>query len=69
MEKYQTSSGGYFIKESQIKYLEGRLLTLIEALGLEKNQVVSLKSLVSQEVWDLLEPSYTWIEEEDIKKI
>lgn len=54
--------GGYVIKEAQIKHLEGVLLTHIEAMGLNDSQERAAKSLISQAVWNLLEPSYIWID-------
>ncbi len=60
--------GGYVIKEAQIKHLEGKLLTHIEAMGLNDSQERAAKSLVSQVVWDLLEPSYIWIDGNQLKE-
>lgn len=54
--------GGYVIRESQIKHLEGVLLTHLESMGLTDKQERAAKSLISQAVWDLLEPSYTWVD-------
>ena len=42
---------GYVMPEHQISTLIGRLLTLIEALGLKELQEKSIKELVKQEVW------------------
>ena len=47
----RVSGGAYAIQESQIKHLEGRLLTLVES-SLPTEQAVAMKSLVSQEVWN-----------------
>lgn len=42
---------GFVIGDQAPNYIIGRLLTLIEALGLKEKQEESLKSLVRQEVW------------------
>lgn len=44
---------GYILDNYHIEHLTGRLLTLIEALGLRESQEKSLKDLVKQEVWKL----------------
>lgn len=64
----KNSEGGYVIKEAQIKHLEGVLLTHIEAM-VPGPQQVAAKSLVSQAVWDLLEPSYIWIDGDVLKEV
>lgn len=61
----QETSGAYVIREEQLKHLEGRLLTMVEAFGVTNE---AAKSLISQEIWDIVE-NYTWIEEEEIKKL
>ena len=38
----------------KIGFLEGRILTLIETLGLPDKQESSLKNLVSNEIWSAL---------------
>jgi hypothetical protein len=63
----KNEDGGYVIKEAQIKRLEGVLLTHIEAVVPAGNQVAA-KSLVSQAVWDLLEPSYIWIDGDQLNE-
>ena len=43
------------IEEINIRYLEGRLLTLLESLGLPETQEQAIKGLVRDEVWRLPE--------------
>lgn len=45
---------GYVIGQSEISYLEGRLLTLIDSLGLRETQEKAIKDLVKQEIWSAL---------------
>ena len=42
------------------KRLEGRLLTLLESLGLQSTQEKAIKDLVRSEVWDMwdMQPSF-----------
>ena len=42
---------GYIVSGNTFDYLIGRLLTLIEAIGLKETQEKSLKDLIRQEVW------------------
>lgn len=53
-------TGGYIVVESQFQHLEGRLLTLVEALGLRESQEKSVKDLIRSEVWQTLNPCF-WI--------
>lgn len=65
----QKEKGGYYITEDQISNLEGKLLTFIEAMGLEKSQESAAKSIVRQEVWELVpNESYIWVEESDLSE-
>lgn len=51
----------YGYKVEKFKTLEGRLLTVVEALGLKDTQEEALKSIVRQEVWKLWEsPQYVY---------
>jgi len=43
----------YAIQEYQLSHLEGRLLTLMESLGLRDTQEKAIKDLVKNEVWGL----------------
>ena len=56
MSKSEISWGGAVVlSEATHSYLIGRLLTLIDALGLKESQEKSVKDLISQEVhhaWD-----------------
>lgn len=45
---------GYVIEDSSVSYLEGRLLTIIESLGLNPNQEKAVKDLVRNEAWQVL---------------
>lgn len=64
------TEGGYYITEEQISNLEGKLLTQIEAMGLQGSQESAAKSLIRQEVWDLVpNDNYVWIEKESLKKL
>lgn len=46
-------SGGYVIQQESISALQGRLLTLIEAIGLPEGQEKAVKDLVKNELWKL----------------
>ena len=56
------------IYEQQVGYVEGRLLTIIEAIGLKETQEKSIKDLVRSEVWKVIEDSI-WISGEDHTKL
>ena len=43
---------GYVLPENQISNLVGKLLTLVETLGLQEKQEKSFKSIIKQAVWD-----------------
>lgn len=60
-----SAAGAYVIRESQLTRLEGRLLTLMEAFGVNNE---SAKSIVSQEIWDIVE-DYVWIEDSEINNL
>lgn len=45
---------GYIIQEYSVQHLEGRLLTLLESLGLPDKQETAAKGLFRQEAWSLL---------------
>lgn len=51
-------SSGYVITDDQIRHLEGRLLTLVESIGLKDTQEKAVKDLVRNEVWLLLSPCF-----------
>ena len=42
---------GHLVREDFFDYLLGRILTLIEVLGLPEKQETQLKSLIRQEIW------------------
>lgn len=44
---------GYVIHQSVPSTLAGKLLTLVEAMGLRESQEKSVKDLVRQEVWNM----------------
>ena len=48
----------YGIQEYQLSHLEGRLLTLMESLGLRDTQEKAIKDLVKNEVWNLTTPCF-----------
>lgn len=48
----QSFGQGYLLEERAPRILVGRLLTIIEAIGLPEGQEKSLKSLVEQEIWE-----------------
>ncbi len=48
------------VPETNISYLEGRTMTLIEAIGLKDTQEKSLKDLLRNEIWKVWMDSY-WI--------
>lgn len=48
----QSFGQGYVLEERAPNILVGRLLTLIEAIGLPESQEKSLKSLIQQEIWE-----------------
>jgi len=67
MAKQTEARGGYYITEEQISKLEGKLLTFIEAMGLEKSQESASKSIVRQEIWSMVpNDSYIWVEEHEV---
>lgn len=43
---------GKILQDHRFQYLEGRLLTIIETIGLSQSQETALKSLIRNEVWD-----------------
>jgi hypothetical protein len=45
--------------DSYISHIEGKLLTVIEALGLPKAQEEATKSLVRRSLWDSLHDGYS----------
>lgn len=51
-------SSGYVVNDYQVQHLEGRLLTLIESIGLKDTQEKAVKDLVRNEVWMLLNPCF-----------
>lgn len=48
----------YAIEEYRLSHLEGRLLTLMESLGLRDTQEKAIKDLVKNEVWRLTSPCF-----------
>lgn len=50
----------YIISSSRPDYLVGRVLTLIEAMGLPEKQETSIKDLIKQEIYNTLGLE-TWI--------
>jgi hypothetical protein len=52
---------GYIIEQGETSRLEGRLLTLLESLGLPEKQEEAIKSLVRQELWNTVSASGFWI--------
>ena len=48
-------NGGYLLKNWNIQNLEGRLLTIIESLGLRESQEGAVKNIIQQEMWKLYE--------------
>ena len=48
----QSFGQGYVLEERAPRVIVGRLLTIIESIGLPQGQESSLKSLVEQEVWE-----------------
>lgn len=60
---------GSIIRSWQIRDLEGRILTLLETLGLSDKQEDAVKSLARQAVWKILEDNYLWISDEQIQRI
>ena len=49
---------GYVITDEELRHLEGRLLTLIESIGLKDTQEKAVKDLIRNEVWLLLSPCF-----------
>lgn len=49
---------GYIIQDHQISHLEGKLLTLIESMGLKDSQEKAVKDMVRTHVWELLSPCF-----------
>jgi hypothetical protein len=47
-----------YLHNYQLSNLEGRLLTLVETLGLPKSQEDAFKSYVRREVWETWDNSY-----------
>jgi hypothetical protein len=58
--------GGYFIEDDEVRRLEGRLLTIVEAVGLPTKQEEALKGLVRQEVWQVMN---FWVTSEQITQL
>lgn len=52
------SSGlGYLLYQHNINNMLGKVLTLVETLGLKESQEKSMKELVKQEIWNSVEGS------------
>ena len=61
-ERNQGYGPGYVISADRPDYLVGRILTLIEAMGLPEKQEKSLKDILKGEVYTtLLDVEITWI--------
>jgi hypothetical protein len=45
----------YLIDNFEIKQIEGKLLTIVESIGLPDTQEKAVKGLVRQAVWDVVE--------------
>ena len=52
---------GYVIEQGETSRLEGRLLTLIEAIGMPDKQEEALKGLIRQELWNSVSSHGLWI--------
>ena len=51
-------SGGWFVNERAPEDIVGRILTLLEALGLQHKQEEALKGLVKRSVYDIFGRDY-----------
>lgn len=61
----------YVISPSAISALEGRLLTLVETMGLRESQENAVKSLVKTNLWNTFSEHGLWIDSEthtDLRK-
>lgn len=43
---------GRILEDGNFSFLEGRLLTIIETIGLNPNQEKAVKDLIKQEIWN-----------------
>lgn len=56
---------GYY----EVQDIEGKLLTLVESIGLPVKQEEAIKSLVRQSVWNVVErPHRIWLSQEMVEK-
>lgn len=60
--------GGWAIYDWRIRDAQGRLLTLIEALGLPEKQEEALKGLIKQELWKVTE-DYGYLTYEQVDNV
>lgn len=63
-KEFPSYEGGWIVQDRAIQHLEGRLLTLVESIGLREGQEKAVKDLVRSEVWKLVEPGF-WISGDD----
>ena len=60
----------YLVENYEIKQIEGKLLTIVESLGLPSSQEAAAKGLVRQAIWDVIEKPYRgYIWESDYHKV
>jgi hypothetical protein len=52
---------GYVIQENEPAYLIGRLLTIIDSLGLKETQEKAVKDLIKNEVWGIINETAQYI--------
>jgi hypothetical protein len=53
---------------SDIQNIEGKLLTIVESLGLQTKQEEATKSLVRQAVWDeVYKPYRVWVSQVEVE--
>ena len=61
MNEILSSSGTnvpYIIRNWEIRDMEGKLLTLIETMGLQEKQESAIKGLIRQVIWTMVDSQY-----------
>lgn len=60
---------GYAMSSETPGHLQGRILTLIEAIGLPEKQENSLKSLITQTIWNTITDEAVYISDKRYTEI
>lgn len=60
---------GYVVSTDIVKVVEGRVLTIVEALGMKETQEKSAKDLMRAAIWNVISENSFWIDSDTHTKL